>query len=158
MPVIRRADDDRVDVLVGEQLAIVRVAGDAVVRLPGFPGVKVVDVLLAVLHAVRVEVAHGHDPRGVELADVREVVPARDAPDADGADVDPVARRGRPENGRGDDGRETSDDRRSGRSLRGGREERAPGLFPIACLCHNASFQESVSEKCEHAPRSGVRD
>ena len=52
VPVIRRADDDGVDVLVGEQLAVVGVAGDAVVRLAGFLGVEVVDQLLAVLHAV----------------------------------------------------------------------------------------------------------
>ena len=36
VPVVGRADDDGVDVAVGEQLAVVGVAGDAVVGLAGF--------------------------------------------------------------------------------------------------------------------------
>jgi hypothetical protein len=73
---IRRADHDRIDIFVREQVVIVGVGRDAVVRLPGLAGVVVVDQLLRVLHPPAVEIASRHDPRHVVLPDSRQVVAA----------------------------------------------------------------------------------
>jgi hypothetical protein len=93
MPVIRRADHDGVDVLVRQQLAVVRVAGHAVVRLARDLGVMPVDERLGIGHAFGVEVADGHDARRIVFPDSRQIVRARDPPVANRAHVDPVARR-----------------------------------------------------------------
>ena len=91
---VGRADDDGVDVFVGEEFAIVVVAGDAVVGLAGLFGVVAVDEGLAQFNAVRVEIADRDDVGLIVLPDARQVVAARDAADADGAYVDAIARRG----------------------------------------------------------------
>ena len=105
VPVVRRADHDRVDVLAREQVAVVAVRLHAVVRLAGLLRVVAVHEQLRVLGAPAVEVAHGDDPRLLVLPDARQVVRARDAAGADRADVDAVARRGRAEDrGRHDRG------------------------------------------------------
>ena len=102
--------------LLREQLAVVGVDRDAVVRLAGLLRVEVVDELLAVLDAAAVEVAHGHDARRVVLPACPAVVAARDAPDADGADVDAVARRVLAEDRRRHDRGEAGERRRQPRA------------------------------------------
>ena len=59
---VGRADYYRVDILVGQQLVIVRVACDAVVGLARLLRVVVVDKFLAVLDAMRIQVADRDDP------------------------------------------------------------------------------------------------
>src|ERR1700730_16534709 len=110
------ADDDSVDVFVGEELAIVMIAGDAVVRLAGFLGVVAVDEGLAQFNSVCIEIADCNDVGLIVLPDTGKVVAAGDAAYADGAYVDAVAGRELSEDARGDNGGEAS----------GGGTERCP--------------------------------
>ena len=71
VPVIRRADDDGIDILVGEELAIVPVRGDAVIRLPVLPGVEAVDQRLGVSGSLAVEIADGDNLGAVVLPETR---------------------------------------------------------------------------------------
>src|SRR5262249_60985726 len=96
-PGTRRADGDARDAPAGQQIGVLRVAGDAAVRPVALLRVEVVDELPAVFDALRVEIADRHDAGDVVAQDVRQVVPARNAADADCADVDPVAGRRRAE-------------------------------------------------------------
>ncbi len=121
VPVIGRADDDGVDVFVGEQLVVIAVAGNAVVGLAGFLCVEIVDELFAVFDTMSIEVADGHDAGAVELHDAGHVVHAGDAADADGADIDAFAGRELAEDRGGNDGGESGS--RSGGE--GGFEESA---------------------------------
>jgi hypothetical protein len=111
VPVIGRADDDGVDVLVRQQLAVVAIADHPVVRLPRLFRVLAVDQHLRVLDPPAVEIARRHDARRLMLPDAGKIVAAGDAPGADRADVDPLARRERAEHGRGDDRRKPGRDR-----------------------------------------------
>jgi hypothetical protein len=89
--VVGRRYEYAVDILVGEQFAVVVVGGDAVVGLARLFGIDAVDVVDGVLDAVPVDVADRHDA-GVGVFDrLGHVVVARDAAGADGADVEPVA-------------------------------------------------------------------
>ena len=106
VPVIRRADDDGVDVAIGEQLAVVAVRPDAVERLSRRPGVVAVHQHACVLDALRVHIAHGDDLRLRMLPDTRQVVGPRDAPRPDRCHVDTVAGRGAAEHRRRNDGGE----------------------------------------------------
>ena len=110
VPVIGRADDDRVDVLVREQFLVVAVRGDAVVLLPGLLAVILVDQRAGVLGTMAVEIADGHDSRGLVFPDPRQIVHARNPSVADGADVDAIGGRERPEHGRRHDRRESGQD------------------------------------------------
>ena len=104
--VVRGGDDDGVDVLVGEEVVIAGVAGDAIVGLAGLLGIEVVNELLALFDAGSVEVTDGHDAGVFDLEDVRHVVAAGDATHADGANVDAVAGGHLAEDRRRDDGGE----------------------------------------------------
>ena len=92
VPVIGRADDDRVDVLVRQQLAIVAVGGHPVVLLAGLLRVVIVDERPRIFDAMAVEIAGRHDPRAVVLPEARQIVAARDPSVADRADVDAIGR------------------------------------------------------------------
>ena len=135
VPVVGRADDDRVDVAVGEQFAVVGVPGHAVVRLAAALRVLAVDQHLGVLDAAGVEIADGHDAGLRELPEARHVVTARDAADADGADGDLVARRLRAEHrGRHDAGEACGRGRDHGRCF----QEPAPGASTL-CVGHRCA-------------------
>jgi len=73
---VGRADDDGVNVFVGEEFAIVVIARHALVGLAGFLGVEAVDERLAQFNAVRVEIADRHDVGLIVLPDARQVVAA----------------------------------------------------------------------------------
>src|SRR3954463_6251507 len=97
--VIGRTDHDRIDVAIGQELAVIRIPGYAVVRLPRLLPVGLVDQLFASFDPFAIEIADGNDAGHVVLPDARQIVPSRDAADADGADVDALARRRRAEDG-----------------------------------------------------------
>ena len=78
--------------LLREQFVIVRIRGDAVVRLAGLARVVLVHELLGVLCAIGVEVAHGHDLRERRVATGRGDRARANASGADRPDVDAVAR------------------------------------------------------------------
>ena len=109
VPVIWRADDDGVHVLVRQQLAIVRICRHAVVRFAGLLRVLLVDQRLRILHAFAVQIAHRHDSRDVVPPDARQVMTAGDAPGAYRTNVDAIARREGPEHRRRDDGGKSAD-------------------------------------------------
>ncbi len=97
VPVVRSADHHRIDILVGQQFVVVCVAGHSVVGRTCLFCVEVVDELLAVFYAVRIQIAHRHDFCAVIRQQHRHIVTARDAPCADAADVDALAGRILPE-------------------------------------------------------------
>src|SRR6266542_1688482 len=90
MPMIRRADHHGVDILAGEELAVVAVPGYAVVRLAALLAVVTVDQRLGISDAFAVEIADGDNPGRVVFPQPRQIVRARNAPVADGADVDAI--------------------------------------------------------------------
>src|SRR6185436_11943848 len=81
MPVIRRADDHRVDVLAPEQLAVVAEGAD-LGRLHVPVGVRLLDDLHAVGDAFAVQVADCDVFREFGFDDSRHVVTLRDAPES----------------------------------------------------------------------------
>ena len=117
MLVIGRTDDDGIDVAIGEQFAIVGIAGDAVIGLAGLLAVLAVEEELGFVDALAVEIARRHDARRLVLPDPRQIVPARDPAGADGADIDAVARRRRAKYRRGNDGRKSGNNRGGDSSL-----------------------------------------
>ena len=121
VPVVGRADEDGVDVFVCKQVVIVGVACDAIVGLAELGGVGFVDELFAIFDTIGVEVANGDDAGIVYGEDVGHVMDARDAPHADGADVDLLAGRVLAEKARRNNGREAGD----GGGGKRGFEERA---------------------------------
>ena len=76
---IGRAHHYRIDVLVGEQFVIVRVAGDAVVGLTRLLGVEIVHEFLAVFDAMGIQIADRNDAGTVVLQNAGHVVRARNA-------------------------------------------------------------------------------
>ena len=95
-----------------------------------------------------VEIADRHDPRRVVLPDARQIVAARDAPVADRADVDAIARRDGAEHRRR--ARSTGNpasDRRRAEAVACCREELTPGMSrhvafaPDAAGCTRRSGQ-----------------
>ena len=117
VPEIGRDDEDAVDVLAGQQLAVVTVGLDALRGvLARLDRVDLLGQPLGVLHPVGVDVADGGDPGPGLEAPIDELlhVALALAADADAAELQDVAR-GRPgEHGRRDDGRGR---RRHGRGL-----------------------------------------
>ena len=109
MLVVGGADDYGVDVLVGEEVAVVGIAGDAVVGLAGLFGVVVVDELLAFFNSMASKVADCDDAGAIDLEDVGHVVATGDAADADGSYVDAIAGGHLTEDGGRDDSGEASD-------------------------------------------------
>ena len=109
VPVVGRADHDRVDVLARRAAPVVGVARDAVVGLAGLLRVVAVDERLARPSRAG---GRGRTPRRSAPASYFQmpghVVHARDAADADRADVDAVARGLRAEHGRRHDRREAA--------------------------------------------------
>jgi hypothetical protein len=104
VPVVRQADHHGVDVLAGEQLAIVAVLVDR--RLGRLlRGEKFFHLGLAARHPAGVEIAHRDDVREAGRRDARHVVRLADAAAADVGDADAVAGRIRPEEARGNDER-----------------------------------------------------
>jgi hypothetical protein len=68
-----------------------------IVGLAGLLRVVIVDEFLAVLNAMRIQVADRHDLCAVVGQQARHIVTARNAPGADAAYVDALARRKLPE-------------------------------------------------------------
>jgi hypothetical protein len=109
VPVVRRADKYGVDVFVGEQIVVVGVASDAVVRLAEFCGVGFIDELFAIFHTIRVEIANSNDACVIDGKDIGHVVAARDAAAPNGSNVDLFAGRILAEQARGNEGGEAGD-------------------------------------------------
>jgi hypothetical protein len=141
MPMVRRADDDSIDVLIGQEIAVVAVAGDAIVRLARDLRVLAVDQRLRVLDALAVEVADRDHPRRLMLPDPGQVVPARNPPHADRADVDPVRGSMGAEDRRRHDRGEAGGD--------GGREDRLSGRG------HEFAPRAAFRHRC-HAPSTAA--
>ena len=91
VPMVRRAYYYCVDVLVRQQLVIVRISGYAVVGLARLLRVEVVDQLFAVLDAMRIQIAYCHDSCPVVGQQQCHIVAARDASCADTPNVDAFA-------------------------------------------------------------------
>ena len=71
-----------------------KIVSDSGSRTPYRRELHARELLLAVLDAVRVEIADRHDIGLVVFPDARQVVATRDPADSDGAYVDSIARRG----------------------------------------------------------------
>ena len=121
---IGRADHDRVDVAVGQQLSIVAVRRSR--RRTACRSALLYCPLMSVLASSTRLLSRSHTAMmraDVVLPDARQVVAAGDAAGADRADVDAVARRRRAEDRRRHDRRKPGDDRRGDDALTGRRQE-----------------------------------
>ena len=83
VPVVRRAHHHGVDIRFRQQIVIVRIPYNTVIGFPRLVRVEVVHQLLAVFHAMRVQVADGNDLRPVVRQKESHIVTARDTPCAD---------------------------------------------------------------------------
>ena len=123
MLMIGRRDQDRVDLLVGEEFAVIGVAARAGVGLAQFFRVGVIHKLLAELDALLTEIANRHNAivaagDAGELQHSRHVVPARDAAHANRPNVDAVGRRGGAEDRAGNDSGKSGGKRAAGGGLK----------------------------------------
>ncbi len=103
--VVGRGDQHRVDVLRGQQLAIIGMAARARIGFAGTGGIAIVDQLHAGAEPPGVDIAHRDDLRVSMLVDLLHVVDAADPADADRADGHSVRRRVRSEHARRHDHR-----------------------------------------------------
>ena len=91
---LRRADRHRIDVRGLEQLAIVGEGFDRDGLVAALlPDVVILDIILRVLQALGIQVAHGHDAGDIVFDDAWHIHLMADAAAADLGDVDFLARR-----------------------------------------------------------------
>src|SRR5688572_21773878 len=91
MPVVGRADDHGIDILVLQCFAIVAVSFHAVVWLASLLCIIIIDEFFRILYPVTIEIANCNNARAIVLPDIRHVMVARYSPRAKRGDVDPVA-------------------------------------------------------------------
>jgi hypothetical protein len=130
MPVVRRADDDGVDVLACDELAVVVERPDLRRLVVTLVRVRLLDELHAVGDTFAVEIAHGDVVGEIRLDHAGHVVALRDASEADLADANAIVR---PEGPRVEDERRR-DDPETGRAHHvTPRENQIPRLFLHGC-------------------------
>ena len=143
VPVVRRGNTHRIDILLGDQVSVITVAfAPFIVAAGSLPTIMGFDGFLSVFNAIGIDIAHGNHLGLPESQNLSHIVHAH-PPDTDKAERNPIARRLGTQNRRRHDGRPQQN--RSGR-----RNRRAFKKLPTsdnACLLRPIVFHISIPSK-----------